>query len=109
LTGTNEYSIEDAVNNDYALLKLICPNGEAQVTIELDPTKVRIDANDEIYISRDDTKTEYQTINGKSYVKKFVFIMPSETARFVKLYKVDKTQNYTYTGTQTNIPIKVTI
>lgn len=109
LQGTNEYTIEDAQNNDYAILKLTCPSSEAIVTIELDPTQVRIDTNDELYIKRDDSKTEYQTIDGKNYVKKFVFIMPEETTRYVKFYKVDRTQNYSYPGFAEEHPIKVTI
>lgn len=109
LQGANTYSIEDAENMDYAILKMTCPNNEASVVIELDATKVRIDTNDEIYINRDDTKTETTTINGKKYVKKIVFVLPAETTRYVKFYKVDKTQNYTYTGVESNCPIKVTI
>lgn len=109
LQGANTYSIEDAENMDYAILKMTCPNNEATVVIELDATKVRIDTNDEIYINRDDTKTETTTIDGKKYVKKFVFVLPAETTRYVKFYKVDRTQNYTYTGVESDCPIKVTI
>lgn len=108
LQGDNEYTVEDAPNNEYAILKLTCPSNEAKVTVELDPTKVRIDANDEVYVERDNTKTEYSTIDTKNYVKKFVFTMPAETTKYVKFYKVDKTQNYSYSVLGTNCPIKVT-
>lgn len=107
--GTNTYSIEDVANRDYAILKLSCPNDSSIVTLEFDPTKLRIDANDEIFINRDESKTETTTINGKSYVKKFVFELSAETTRYVKFYKVDISQNYTYPGVQATSPIKVTI
>lgn len=102
--GTNTYSIEDVVNRDYALLKLSCPNAEATVTIEIDPTKVRIDSNDEIYKN----KTS-MTVDSNGLVNKIVFILPAETTRYVKFYKVDKTKDYTYPGFVGTHPIKVTI
>lgn len=88
---------------------MTCPNSEATVTLEIDPTQLRIDTNDEVYINRDDTKTEYTTINTKNYVTKIVFKLPAETTRYVKFYKVDKTQDYTYPGFEDEHPIKVTI
>lgn len=109
LQGINEYSIQDAVNSEYAILKLTCPANEATVTLEFDPEELRIDSNDEIYINRDDTKTEYSTIDDKNYVKKIVFEMPAETTRYVKFYKVIKTQNYTYPRVQETSAIQVTI
>ena len=109
MQGANTYSIEDAKNNEYAILKLTCPNDEATVTLEFDPTKLRIDTNDEVYINRDESKTVTTTINGKQYVNKIVFDLPAETTRYVKFYKVDKTQNYTYPGVQETSPIEVTI
>ena len=107
--GTNTYSIEDVVNREYAILKLTCPNDSSTVTLEFEPEKLRIDTNDEVYINRNDTKTEYTTINGKNYVTKIVFEMPAETTKYVKFYKVNKALNYTYPGSQTTSPIKVTI
>lgn len=107
--GTNTYSIEDVENRDYAVLRLTCPNELSTVTVEFDPTILRIDTNDEIYINREDSGTETTTIEGKQYVKKIVFDLPAETTRYVKFYKVDKTQNYTYPGVQETSPIKVTI
>lgn len=107
--GTNTYSIEDVENREYAILKLTCPNDSTIVTLEFDPNELRIDTNDEVYINRDDTLTETTSIDGKSYVKKFVFELQAETTRYVKFYKVDKTQNYTYPGVQATSSIKVTI
>lgn len=107
--GTNTYSIEDAENRDYAILKITCPNEGARITLEFDPTKLRIDTNDEIYVNRVENLTETTAINGKTYVKKFIFDLEAEKTRYVKFYKVDKTQNYTYPGVQATSPIKVTI
>ena len=42
------------------------------------------------------------------YAKKVVFNLEAETTKFVKFYKVDKTQNYTYTGLAGTSAITVT-
>ena len=99
------YSIEDVANRDYALLKLVNGNEtSAQVTLEFDPTKVRLDLNNEIY--QDYTSIE---TNGNGYVKKIVFNMVEESAKNVKFYKVDKTQNYSYPAVPDTSIIDVTM
>ena len=104
----NTYSIEDVANRDYALLKLLNGNDTAtQVTLEFDPSELRLDLNDEIYENR--VSMETTTINGINYVKKIVFKLEKETAKNVKFYKVDKTQNYTYPGVDDTPAIDVTI
>lgn len=108
--GENTYLIQDAVNQDYAILSLTCVNESgAQVTLEFDPSKLRIDMNDEVYINRIVEKDATSTINGDIYVKKIVFNIDAETTKNVKFYKVDKTKNYTYPGVQPTSPIMVTI
>lgn len=108
--GENTYSIEDVVNRDYAILKLTCANDTGtEVTLVFDPTKLRIDSNDEVYLNRDDSKTETTTIDGKIYVKKIVFDLSAETTKYVKFYKVDSAQNYSYPGVNETSPITVTI
>ena len=108
--GKISYSIEDVENREYALLKLICPGESAVVELGVDPTELRIDSNDEVYINRDKTagSTETITINGKQYVKKIVFNMPAETTKYVKFYKVDKSLNYTYPSGDAESAIQVT-
>ena len=89
------YSIEDAENNEYALLQIVnARESSVLVTLEFDPRELRIDMNDEIYINKESQETI--TIDGKQYVKKIVFNLDTETAKNVKFYKVDMTQNYTY-------------
>ena len=108
--GENTYLIQDAVNQDYAILSLTCVNEVgAQVTLEFDPSKLRVDMNDEVYINRVVEKDATSTIDGKAYVKKIVFNIDAETTKNVKFYKVDKTENYTYPGVQPTSPITVTI
>jgi len=104
--GTN-YSIEDVANRDYAILKLVNTNDIAtQVTLEFDPSKLRLDMNDDAYVNNAGIETS--TIDGNQYVKKVVFNLNGETAKNVKFYKVDKTQNYSYPGVQATSPITVT-
>ena len=104
------YTIEDVTNRDYAILKLTCANDTGtEVTLVFDPTKLRIDSNDEVYLNRDDSRTETTTIDGKIYVKKIVFDLSAETTKYVKFYKVDSAQNYSYPGVNETSPITVTI
>ena len=106
--GENTYSIEDVANRDYAILKLTNANDTAtEVTLEFDPSKLRLDLNDEIYLNKKEIQTS--TINGNIYVKKIVFNLEAETTKYVKFYKVDISQNYTYPGVQTISPIEVII
>lgn len=108
--GENTYLIEDVENRDYAILSLTCDNESgAQVSLEFDPSKLRIDMNDEVYINRIIEEDVTTTINGNTYLKKVVFNIDAETTKNVKFYKVDKTKNYTYPGVQSTSPITVTI
>jgi len=106
------YTIEDAKDSEYAILKLTNINdAEIPITLSFDADELRIDSNDEIYINRKTTtgSTVTTTIGGKQYVEKIVFNLAAETTRYVKFYKVDKTQNYTYTGVAGTNAITVTI
>jgi len=108
--GKFSYTIEDEINRDYALLKLTCPSDGGAAIVEFDPAKLRIDSNDEVYINRytEEGSTETTTINGKKYVKKFIFDMSAETTKYVKFYKVDKSKNYTYPSGEAESEIIVT-
>ena len=63
------------------------------VSLEFDPNVVRIDLNDEAYINRLEGSEE---VNSDGYVEKFVFTMDKESAKNIKFYKVDMSQDYTY-------------
>lgn len=102
--GLNSYKIEDVANRDYAVLNLVNGNVTATpVTIEIDTDVLRLDLNDEIY--QDNQGIE---LDG-SYVKKITFNMEAESSKNIRLYKVDKTQNYTYPGVNLENVISVTI
>lgn len=104
--GENTYSIEDVANRDYAILQLVNANDTAtSVTLEFDPSELRLDLNDEVYLNN----KENVTLDGNQYVKKIVFNLDAETTKNVKFYKVDKSQNYTYPGINGTSAINVTI
>jgi len=98
------YDIEDVAGRDYALLRVTNTNVvPTQITIEFDPTKLRINSNDEFYVEKEENGMETDTIEGSdeieyTYVKEFVTEIDAECTRYVKFYKVDKQQNYTWTG-----------
>lgn len=101
------YTIEDVTNRDYAVLRITNTAASgAQVQLEFDPSELVIDSNDAIYVEK--VREETTNIDGKQYVNKLVFNMEKEFTRYVKFYKVDRTQNYTYPGVQENSPITVT-
>lgn len=104
----NSYEIEDVVNRNYAVLKLV--NGQntgVQVTLTFDPRVLRLDMNDEVYVNR--TSVETSTINGNEYVNKIVFNIDKEAAKNIKFYKVDKSKDYTYPSGSTTPAIDVTM
>lgn len=105
----NSYSIEDVEGRDYALLKLVNRSETAtQATLTFDPNELRLDMNDEIYTdSANRVSVETTTISGKEYINKIVFNIGAETAKNVKFYKVDKSQNYTYPGVEETSTITV--
>lgn len=74
------------------------------VSLEFDSNVVRIDLNDEAYINRLEGSEE---VNSDGYVEKFVFTMDKESAKNIKFYKVDMTQDYTYPSGDTTSVITV--
>ena len=106
--GNTSYSIEDVQNRDYALLKLVNGNDTAvSIKLSFDPNILRLDLNDEIYPEM--TATRHVTINGKQYISEVEFTLTKETAKNIKFYKVDKSQNYTYPSGDTTSAIVVNI
>lgn len=96
------FSIDDVKNRDYAILKLVNGNGTTTLTnLKFDPNKIRIDSNDEI--CQEMTVKNTTTIDGKEYITELEFNLPRESAKNIKFYKVDKSQNYVYPkGTSKN-------
>ena len=104
--GGVTYSIEDVVNRDYALLKLINTEEVAtQVTLEFDPSVLRIDMNDESYVNRVVANDE---IDENGYLETLTFSISGETIETVKFYKVNMAQDYSYTGVSGTSAITVT-
>ena len=102
----NTYEIEDVANRNYAVLKLVNAQDTAlQYTLTFDPRELRIDVNDEVYLDSIDGETI--SINGGTYVKKIVFNMDKESAKNIKFYKVDMSQDYTYPSGNTSPAINV--
>lgn len=102
----NTYEIEDVVNRNYAVLKLVNAQDTAlQYTLTFDPRELRLDLNDEIYVNK--ISAETTTISGNEYVNKIVFNMDAEAAKNIKFYKVDMSQDYTYPSGETSPAIDV--
>ncbi len=101
----NTYEIEDVANRNYLTLKMVNAHETGgNVSLEFDPNVVRIDLNDDAYINRLEGSEE---VNGDGYVEKFVFTMDKESAKNIKFYKVDMSQDYTYPSGDTSCIISV--
>jgi len=104
------YKIEDVANRDYAVLQIFnTADSGSNVVVNFNPTTLRVDSNDENYVNRVLAKTKTTNISGSQYVNEFVFFMEKESTKYVKFYKVDKTQNYTYTGVSGTSAITVDV
>lgn len=107
--GGVNYTIEDVENRDYAILNLRNTEETAtQVTLQYDPNILRIDMNEDAYLNRIVAQDVIIDIGGNDYLKKLTFNISGETIKTVKFYKVNKAQNYTYTGVAGTSVITVT-
>lgn len=104
----NTFTIEDVNNRDYAILKLVNKYETATpVILEFDPSELRLDLNDEIY--RDNTGVGTTNIIGQgTFINEIEFTLPAEAAKNVKFYKVNKSENYSYSGVEGTSAITVT-
>ena len=108
-----DYQIEDKANQNYALVKLKNTLAlDSNVTLKFDPSVVRLDMNDEVYLNNIGYKVDTES----GYINEITFLMPKESSKNIKFYKVDKTQDYTTqldifevlkTGTETDTEEKI--
>ena len=97
------FKIEDNVNQNYAIVEIVNSQpSSTQIAFEFDPTIVRLDLNDEIYINN--VKYETTKIDSKDFISKIYFVLEKESVRHIKFYKVDKSKDYTYpSGTKESV------
>ena len=87
-----DYQIVDKANQTYALVKLKNTLAlDSNVTLKFDPSVVRLDMNDEVYLNNIAYKVDEDT----GYVNEITFLMPKESSKNIKFYKIDKTEDYT--------------
>lgn len=99
LPNGNSYTIDDEPGRDYAILKLVnLSTSDTEATLTFDPSKLRLDLNDELYT--DSSYFVSKQTDGNGYINKIVFRVDAEGAKNVKFYKVDKTQDYSYLGSE---------
>lgn len=89
------YEIADVANSPYLQLDLTNTLiSNINVTLSFNPTIVLLDMTSEYYLNSISTGTT--TINGYTYVNSLTFGMDALSSTTIKFYKVDKTQDYTY-------------
>ena len=91
------YPTSDMPNIDNGNFILFAHNGSSRVSYFRNIYK--LDVNDKIYT---DTANRVEvgttTISGNTYINKIVFNIEAESAKNVKFYKVDKSEDYSYPG-----------
>lgn len=91
--SVEDYSLADAEYQQYATLTIRNINEtERKITITVDATKLRFDMNDDLM--KNATILETKKINGSNYAKTVQATLKAESAKAIKLYKVDKTKTY---------------
>lgn len=111
IVGLNEtdYTIEDSVNSEYAMLKLVnSKKDESILKIAYDPTKVRIDLTDDFFdldnlvteLTDSSLKQWTRTLDStQKYIKEVKFYLKGQSSKNIRFYKIDRTIDYTYPNT----------
>ena len=91
------YEIIDAVNQPFLTVNITNSQSVgANVTLNYNPTVVLLDMTDRFYLNA--TSNASQQINSYTYLNSITSFVDSLSTTSVKFYKVDSTQNYSYTG-----------
>lgn len=98
------YEIIDSVNSPYLTVNIVNSSAQASnVTLSYNPQQVLLDMTNRFYINN--ATTTDTPINGYDYLNSITSNVPSLSTTSVKFYKVDATQNYSYSPTDTVTPI----
>ena len=107
-----DYTIEDSVNNEYAILNIVNTKVDKEiVNITYDYNLVRIDLTDTLFDSKnlvsslsDSSENEWQrTLDStKKYITGVRFKLKGNEAKKIKFYKIDRTKDYTYPNSDEN-------
>ena len=101
------YEITDSVKSPYCNLRLTNTlSGYTNVNIEFDPQDVLLDITNENYDNF--TNIQYETINGKNYIKEFQISIEPISSIDIRFYKVDVNQNYSYHDSNDTCIIDIT-
>ena len=91
------YEIIDAVNQPYLTVNITNSQSVgANVTLNYSPAAVLLDMTDRFYLNA--TNNTSQQISNYTYLNSITSYVDSLSTTSVKFYKVDATQNYSYTG-----------
>ncbi len=102
------YEIVDSVNSPYLTVNIVNSSAQASnVTLSYNPQQVLLDMTNRFYINNA-TSTD-TPINGYDYLNSITANVPSLSTTSVKFYKVDASQNYSYSPTDTNVTPIITL
>lgn len=91
------YGIEDSSSSVYATLKLVnTKTTQNRIKLSFDPSKVIIDTTDECYENK--VSQTYATVGTEQYVNSITFDMEPTDVKYIRFYKKDIIEDYTYPG-----------
>ena len=98
------YEITDSADSPYLMVNIINSSPQAEnVTLTYDPEDVLIDMTNHFYLNS--TATTNETLNGYQYLNSVTSSVNSLSTTSVKFYKIDPTQDYTYSSSDNITPI----
>lgn len=99
------YEIIDSINQPYLTVNITnSQNIASNVTLSYDPDDVLLDMTSRFYLNSGNTNLS-ETINGYQYLNSVTSRVESLSTTTVKFYKVDPTQNYSYTSGSQATPV----
>lgn len=107
-TGSDNitYQIIDQVDSPYLTLNITNSGAEGRdIKLQYDPNVILLDMTSRFYLNRDSSKSVTQQINGYAYLNSVTSEINASSVYSVKFYKINKRQDYTYTGASGQTPI----
>ena len=98
------YEITDAVNSPYLTVNIINSSPQnANITLAYNPAQVLLDMTDHFYLNS--TGSTNTLINNFAYLNSITANVNLLSTTSVKFYKIDPTQNYSYSPSDNTTPI----
>ena len=98
------YEITDSVNSPYLMVNIVNSSPvDEDVTLSYSPNNVLLDMTDKFYLNS--TSNTVEQLNSYNYLNSVTSNVASLSTTSIKFYKVNSSQNYTYSPSDTGTPV----